>query len=96
MHLKNSQNIAITELSSLSARILAITKNYVTLKSHKVGAVLACEQALSGALAARREKEGELATASLEFEYLHRKSRREMLIGGHDISNDVIILDTCC
>ena len=39
-----------------------------------------------------REKEGDLATTSLEFEYLHRKSRGEMLIGGNDISNDVITL----
>ena len=30
---------------------------------------LACEQALRGALAAGREKEGELATTSLEFEF---------------------------
>ena len=36
--------------------------------------------------------EGKLATTSLEFEYLHRKSRCEMLIGGNDISNDVITL----
>ena len=56
---------------------------------------LACEQALLGALAGRREKEGELATTSLEFEYLHRKRRREMLSGGDDISNDVIIIGTC-
>ena len=42
-----------------------------------------------GALAAGREKEGELATTSLKFEYLHRKGLREMLIGGDDISNDV-------
>ena len=55
--------------------------------------VIACEQALRGALAAGREKEGELATTSLEFEYLHRKSRCEMLIGGDDISNDVITLE---
>ena len=41
-----------------------------------------------------REKEGQLATMSLEFEYLHRKSRCEMLIGGDDISNDVITLGT--
>ena len=41
------------------------------------------------------EKEGGLATTSLEFEYLHRKSRCEMLIGGDDISNDVITLGTC-
>ena len=31
--------------------------------------IIACEQALRGALAARREKEGELATSSLEFEF---------------------------
>ena len=42
-----------------------------------------------------REKERELATASLELKYLHRKSRCEMLIGGDDISNDVITLGTC-
>ena len=30
---------------------------------------LACEKALRGALAAGREKEGELATTSLEFEF---------------------------
>ena len=33
--------------------------------------------------------------SSLEFEYLHRKSRCEMLIGRDGISNDVIILGTC-
>ena len=38
------------------------------------------------------EKEGELATMSLEFEYLHQKSRCEMLIGQDDISNDIITL----
>ena len=53
-----------------------------------------CEQALRGALAAGREKEGELATSSPEFEYLHRRSRCKMLIGGDDISNDVITLGT--
>ena len=30
---------------------------------------MACEQALRGALASGREKEGELATTSLEFEF---------------------------
>ena len=34
-------------------------------------AVLDSKQALLGALLAEREKEGELATTSLEFEYLH-------------------------
>ena len=56
---------------------------------------LACEQVLRGALAAGKEKEGELATASLEIEFLHRKSQGEMLIGGDDFSNDVITLGTC-
>ena len=43
---------------------------------------------------AGRKKKGELATMSLEFEYLHRKSRCEMLVGGSDnISNDGITLD---
>ena len=52
---------------------------------------LARKQTLRGALAAEREKEGELAATSLEFEYLHRKSRCEMLIDEDDISNDAII-----
>ena len=42
---------------------------------------LTCEQALWGALAPGQEKEGELATASLEFKYLHRC---EILIGRDD------------
>ena len=53
-----------------------------------------CEQALQGALAKGREKEGEPATTSVEFEYLYRKSRCEMLITGDDISNDDITLGT--
>ena len=55
----------------------------------------ACEQAPRDALAVRPEKEGQLPTTSLEFEYLHRKSRCEMLIDGDDISNDVITLGMC-
>ena len=35
---------------------------------------LACGQALRGDLAVGREKEGELATPSQEFEFLHGKS----------------------
>ena len=50
---------------------------------------------LRGALAAGWEKEGGRGTLSLEFEYLHRKSGCEMLIGGDDISNDVITIGTC-
>ena len=34
-----------------------------------MNSALACEQALRGALAAGREKEGELAITSLEFEF---------------------------
>ena len=57
---------------------------------------VACEQALRGTLEAGWEKEGDLETTSLEFEYLHRKSQGgNMLIGGDDISNDVIIPGTC-
>ena len=41
------------------------------------------------------KKEGELATRNLKFEYLHRKSRCEMLIGGDDCSNDIVTLGTC-
>ena len=52
--------------------------------------IIAYEQALLGVLAAGQEKEGELATTFLEFEYLHRKSRCKMLI-----SNDVTTLGTC-
>ena len=55
-----------------------------------MNATLACEQALRDALAAGREKERELATTSLKFENLHRKIRGEMLIGGDDVSYDVI------
>ena len=44
---------------------------------------------------AGQEKEGELATMSLEFEYLHRKCQCKMLIGRDDISKDVITLDAC-
>ena len=51
--------------------------------------LLAGEQAPRGALAAGQEKKGELATTSLEFEHLHRKSRcerlLEMLICGDNI-----------
>ena len=35
--------------------------------------IVAYGQALRGTLAVEREKEGELGTTSLEFEYVHRK-----------------------
>ena len=38
-------------------------------KAKRKGNNTVCEQALQGALAAGREKEGELATTSLEFEF---------------------------
>ena len=53
------------------------------------------KQPASKLFGALQQKEGEVAIMSLEFEYLHRKSRCEMLIGGDDISNDVITLGTC-
>ena len=56
---------------------------------------IACEQALQDTLVAGQEKKGELATTSLEYEYLHRTSRYKILIGGDDISNDVFTLGTC-
>ena len=41
-------------------------------------------------------KGGRACNSSLEFEYLHWKSRCEMLIGGDDISDDdIITLGTC-
>ena len=54
---------------------------------------IACEQALWGALVVGREKEEELATiyVDLEFEYLHRKSQCEMLIGRDVISNGILL-----
>ena len=46
---------------------------------------------------AGREKEGELATMTLEFEYLHQKKVdvKSLFIGGNDISNDIITLGVC-
>ena len=76
---------------------LFFSKKCIRNKNIRFAFLLACEQALGAFRAAGREKEGQLATTykSLEFEYLHRKSRCEMLIGRDDISNDVIILGTC-
>ena len=56
---------------------------------------LAYKQALWGALAVGWRKEGKVATTSLEFDYLHRKSQCEMPIGGDNISNDIITLGLC-
>ena len=46
-----------------------------------ISIIVVCEQALWGSLVAGQEKEGELATMSLEFENLHGKSRCQMLSG---------------
>ena len=78
--------------------MLLFTSRYTSVKHHELGGeqtALACEQALRGALVAGQEKERELATTSPEFEYLHRQSRCEMLIGGDDISNDATTLGVC-
>ena len=37
-------------------------------------AIITCKQAVQGALVAGWEKDGELATTPLKFEYLHQKS----------------------
>ena len=59
--------------------------NKMTLRSEKVLKKAlrykACEQAPCGSLAGGWEKKGELATTSLELEYLRQKTRCEMLIG---------------
>ena len=68
---------------------------YFTYKTEVAAITLACEQVLQGALVVGQEKEGELATTSLEFEYLHRKSRCKIMIGRDDISNDIVTLSTC-
>ena len=57
--------------------------------------MITCKEVLQVALTVGREKEGELATTSLEFEYLLRKSQYEMLIGGDDIRNGAVTLGTC-
>ena len=56
----------------------------------------ACVQALPGALAAKQEKGGELATMYLEFEYLHQKSQCEMLIGGDDVTLVMMSIPFAC
>ena len=57
--------------------------------------VVSVRASFPGGSGGRAGKEGELATSSLEFECLHRKTRCEMPIGGGDIGNDVITLGSC-
>ena len=52
-------------------------------------------QVLQGTLVAGQEKKRELATTSLEFEYLHQKNWSKKLIGGDDISYVVNTLGSC-
>ena len=54
--------------------------------------ILACEQALRSALAAGREKEGDLATTSLESAW---KKSCEILIGGNDSSIFHVFFNVC-
>ena len=67
---------------------MEVKSSWNTVEKH----FLACRQALRDALAAGRVKEGELATTSLEFEYLHQKSQCKIMIGRDDIRNYVITL----
>ena len=82
------------EVQGKSRLILMITFSQEPIDAAGSARSLDMQASSPGALAGR-EKEGELATTSLEFEYLHRKSRCPMLIGGDDISNDVITLGSC-
>ena len=85
-----SQNVGCL-LALFVLLILILSNNSFTERHY-----LACEQALRGTLAAGREKEGELATTSLEFEYcIEKVNACKVLIGGDDISNDIITLCTC-
>lgn len=52
-------------------RIVSIWGVNITSGVQDRKASIVCEQALQGALVARQEKEGQIATMSLEFEYLH-------------------------
>ena len=56
--------------------------------------IIAYEQVLQGALAAVWQKERELATTSLEFDYLHQKSQCKMLIGGMTLV--MLLLPSAC
>ena len=52
-------------------RIVSIRGVNITSGVQDRKASIVCEQALRGALVEAQEKEGQLATMSLEFEYLH-------------------------
>ena len=109
---KNDTNIRALRLASRPLGIYNFTKAYTghslswsiatfeysteLLIILEVNRGITYEQTLRGPLTAGREKGGDLATTSLESEYLHRKSRCEILIGGDDISiYDAITLGSC-
>ena len=52
-------------------RIVSIWGVNITSGVQDRKASIVCEQAFRGALVAGQEKEGQLVTMSLEFEYLH-------------------------
>ena len=96
LHLEDRRNASLRYRNRAEITFLCVNRNptWYVFRADAEARTLAYEQALRGALAAGREKERELATTFLEFEYLHRKSRCEMLIGGDDISHDVITIGT--
>ena len=98
-HLEDRRSASLRQRNRAKITVLMCEQNPYTLcfsrRYRSQNASLRASSPGQGALAAGREKEGELATTSLKLEYLHRKSRCEMLIGGDDISNDVITLGTC-
>ena len=64
-----------TDLRRMRVRFFFFVLKLVSNTALPCLIVIACDPALRCALAAGREKEGEVATTSLEFEYLHGKSR---------------------
>ena len=98
-HLEDRRSASLRQRNRAKITVLMCEQNPYTLcfsrRYRSQNASLRASSPGQGALAAGREKEGELATTSLKLEYLHRKSRCEMLIGGDDISSDVITLGTC-
>ena len=71
---------------------LSIFTNFYRLTAAGVNNSL---QVLQGALVVGWEKKRELATTSLEFQYLHQKNWSKLLIGEYDISYIVNTLGSC-
>ena len=68
-------------------------KRFPTWKAAPSSYALACEQALRGALAAERERERELSTASSKIEYLKVDSKS--WLAEMTLVHDVITLGAC-